>query len=76
MSLVRNDMLLFWRSLPVARVDEGIDPYKSAEKTGGQWPPALSYDNYFTLEVERRVTSWAPPSTMDTEDTRVSLASR
>ena len=31
---------------------------------------------YFTLEVERRVTSWAPPSTMDTEDTRVSLALR
>ena len=31
---------------------------------------------YFTGLVERRVTSWAPPSTMDTEETRVSLASR
>ena len=31
---------------------------------------------YFTLEALRRVTSWAPPSTMETEDTRVSLASR
>ena len=31
---------------------------------------------YFTLDVERRVTSWAPPSTMETEDTRVNLASR
>ena len=30
---------------------------------------------YFAEEVERRVTSWAPPSTMETEETRVSLAS-
>ena len=31
---------------------------------------------YLTGLVERRVTSWAPPSTMETEETRVSLASR
>ena len=31
---------------------------------------------YFAGELERRVTSWAPPSTMETEETRVSLASR
>ena len=32
-------------------------------------------DAYFAVVVERRVTSWAPPSTMETEETRVSLAS-
>ena len=31
---------------------------------------------YLWVLVERRVTSWAPPSTMETEETRVSLASR
>ena len=31
---------------------------------------------YFAVVVERRVTSWAPPSTMETEETRVSFASR
>ena len=30
---------------------------------------------YFAEAAERRVTSWAPPSTMETEETRVSLAS-
>ena len=32
--------------------------------------------SYFAGEVDRRVTSWYPPSTMEVEDTRVSLASR
>ena len=32
--------------------------------------------DYLWVLVERRVTSWAPPSTMETEETRVSLASR
>ena len=38
--------------------------------------PAYYEKFYFTVLVERRVTSWAPPSTMETEETRVSLASR
>ena len=32
--------------------------------------------SYFAGEVDRKVTSWYPPSTMEVEDTRVSLASR
>ena len=37
------------------------------------WFHARSFSvSYFTGLVERRVTSWAPPSTIDTEDTSVS----
>ena len=45
-------------------------------QTMPKFPKNTALQPYFTFEVERRVTSWAPPSTMDTEDTSVSLASR
>ena len=56
---------------------------QSSEPNGLILPPAFQKElavsfadrHYLWVEVERRVTSWAPPSTMETEETRVSLAS-
>ena len=51
----------------------------SHQKTAPFFPERCCFHNifsYFAGEVDRRVTSWYPPSTMEVEDTRVSLASR
>ena len=56
-----------------------VDFFSRIKKTAPFFPERCCFHNifsYFAGEVDRRVTSWYPPSTMEVEDTRVSLASR
>ena len=49
--------------------------YQNQNKIPGRSSlPGVHYCHQISAEDARRVTSWAPPSTMLTEDTRVSLA--
>jgi len=57
---------------PEGRYRRGVLFWAKKALRGGLAGPG----DHFTVVVERRVTSWAPPSTMEVAETRVSLASR
>ena len=53
---------------------------RESQESAGEGIGRVDYQHalvdYFTVLVERNVTSWAPPSTMEVAETSVSLASR